>query len=77
MQTLRIHTARLLSTFPGTIMVPRVGIIGGGLCGPAMAIFLKTKGYDPVIYERTTSIKDRGLATGCVVLFALACLVFS
>ena len=42
----------------------RVGIIGGGTCGPVMAIFLKLKGYEPVIYERAAAVKDRGLAIG-------------
>ena len=39
----------------------RVGIIGGGLCGPVVAMLLKLRGYDPVIYERSTSVKDTGL----------------
>ena len=42
----------------------RVGIIGGGICGPATAMLLKLKGYDPVIYERTSAVKDRGLGIG-------------
>ena len=49
----------------------RVGIIGGGIGGPAMAIFLKQKGYDPVIFERAASVKDRGLVIVYVMLFSL------
>jgi salicylate hydroxylase len=42
----------------------RVGIIGGGICGPVMAMLLKLKGYDPIIYERWPNLKDRGLGIG-------------
>jgi hypothetical protein len=42
----------------------RVGIIGGGICGPVMAMLLKLKGYSPIIYERWPDVKDRGLGIG-------------
>lgn len=42
----------------------RVGIIGGGICGPVMAMLLKLKGYSPVIYERWPEVKNRGLGIG-------------
>ena len=29
-----------------------VAIIGAGIAGPVLAMFLKQRGYDPVIYER-------------------------
>ena len=45
---------------------PRVGIIGGGICGPVMAMLLKLKGYDPVVYERSSAVKDSGLGIGSV-----------
>ena len=40
----------------------RVGIIGGGTCGPVMAMCLKLKGYEPVIYERASEVMGRGLS---------------
>ena len=49
----------------------RVGIIGGGISGPVMAMFLKYKGYQPIIYERSMSVKDRGLGIGYVVFYNL------
>ena len=42
----------------------RVGIIGGGIAGPVLAIFLKMKGYDPVIYEKAAAVPDSGLGLG-------------
>lgn len=36
----------------------RVGVIGAGMAGPVLAMYLKLKGYDPVIYERTDSISE-------------------
>ncbi|KIP01125.1 hypothetical protein PHLGIDRAFT_131362 [Phlebiopsis gigantea 11061_1 CR5-6] len=42
----------------------RVGVIGAGMAGPVLAVYLKLKGYDPVIYERTNSISDAGLGIG-------------
>ena len=45
----------------------RVAVIGGGICGPVMAMLLKLKGYDPVIYERLPAIQDRGLGIGYVL----------
>lgn len=44
----------------------RVGVIGAGMAGPVLAVFLKTKGYDPVLFERTDSLPDVGLGIGYV-----------
>lgn len=38
----------------------RVIIVGCGIAGPVLATFLKDKGYEPVIYERT----ERGASAG-------------
>lgn len=42
----------------------KVGIIGAGMAGPVLAVFLKSKGYDPIVYERTDSPSDAGLGLG-------------
>lgn len=42
----------------------RVGVIGAGVSGPVMAMFLKQKGYDPVLYERLDTPSDAGLGIG-------------
>ncbi|EJD02743.1 FAD/NAD-binding domain-containing protein [Fomitiporia mediterranea MF3/22] len=40
----------------------RVAIIGAGIAGPVLAMLLKQKGYDPVLYERTENITSTGLS---------------
>ncbi|RDX45664.1 FAD/NAD(P)-binding domain-containing protein [Lentinus brumalis] len=40
----------------------KVIIAGGGIAGPVLAMFLKAKGYEPVIYERTDAPTDMGLS---------------
>lgn len=40
---------------------PRVIIVGAGIAGPVLAVFLKTRGYDPVIYERLPGPGEGGL----------------
>lgn len=42
----------------------KVIIAGGGIAGPVLAMLLKAKGYDPVIYERTDAPTDMGLSLG-------------
>ncbi|RDX45672.1 FAD/NAD(P)-binding domain-containing protein [Lentinus brumalis] len=42
----------------------KVIIAGGGIAGPVLAMLLKAKGYDPVIYERTDGPTDMGLSLG-------------
>ncbi|GJE95020.1 FAD/NAD(P)-binding domain-containing protein [Phanerochaete sordida] len=42
----------------------RVGVIGAGVSGPAMAMFLQQKGYAPVLYERLDAPSDAGLGIG-------------
>ena len=49
----------------------RVGVIGGGIAGPVAAMFLKQKGYEPTIYERTESPSDAGLGIGSVLAFPI------
>jgi salicylate hydroxylase len=41
---------------------PKVLIIGCGVAGPAVALFLKRKGYIPVVLERSTSAGYEGSA---------------
>ena len=45
----------------------RVAVIGAGIAGPVLALFLKSKGYDPVIYERTLTMTDGGLSLWYVI----------
>ncbi|KAH9920085.1 uncharacterized protein B0H18DRAFT_1025880 [Fomitopsis serialis] len=40
----------------------KVIIAGAGIAGPVLAVFLKLKGYDPVVYERVDALADVGLA---------------
>ncbi|KAI0307436.1 hypothetical protein B0F90DRAFT_1673550 [Multifurca ochricompacta] len=40
----------------------KVIIVGCGVAGPALAIFLKQLGFNPVIYERTKGFADAGLS---------------
>ncbi|KAG1881389.1 hypothetical protein C8R48DRAFT_680793 [Suillus tomentosus] len=40
----------------------RVMVVGAGIAGPILAIFLKTRGYDPIIYERLPSPGEGGLS---------------
>jgi salicylate hydroxylase len=40
----------------------KVIIIGCGMAGPTLAIFLKRLGFDPVIYERAKEFADAGLS---------------
>ncbi|GJE95745.1 hypothetical protein PsYK624_119320 [Phanerochaete sordida] len=42
----------------------RVGIIGAGIAGPVLAMFLKQKGYAPVLYEQLAVPSDAGLGIG-------------
>lgn len=44
----------------------RVGVIGAGMAGPVLALFLKAKGYDPVVFERRDPSSDAGLGIGYV-----------
>ncbi|TFY81652.1 hypothetical protein EWM64_g2363 [Hericium alpestre] len=43
-------------------MPTKVIIVGAGIAGPVLALFLKQRGYDPVIYERTPGLTDAGLS---------------
>ena len=40
----------------------KVLVIGCGIAGPLLSVFLKLKGYDPVLYERRTSLDTTGLS---------------
>lgn len=44
----------------------KVIIVGCGAAGPVLAMFLKLKGYEPVIYERIKQGSDAGLSLMCV-----------
>ena len=50
-----------MSTNPGSLP-PKVIIIGGGIAGPILAIFLKLGGYSPIIYERQPRNAPEGIA---------------
>ncbi|KAJ3812865.1 FAD/NAD-P-binding domain-containing protein [Lentinula aff. lateritia] len=45
-------------------MAKSVIVIGCGIAGPVLAMLLKHKGFDPVIYERHTEIQNAGLILG-------------
>ncbi len=65
------------STFPSAIALhtsqkqamasTKVIIAGGGIAGPFLAMLLKAKGYNPVIYERSDRSTDAGLSLGSVL----------
>ena len=40
----------------------KVIVVGGGIAGPVLAILLKLKGYDPIVYERVDALADVGLS---------------
>ncbi|KIP01417.1 hypothetical protein PHLGIDRAFT_17213 [Phlebiopsis gigantea 11061_1 CR5-6] len=42
----------------------KVGVIGAGMAGPALALFLKAKGYSPIVYERNNKPSEAGLGIG-------------
>ena len=45
---------------------PSVTIIGGGIAGPVLAIFLKLRGYQPIVYERLPAFVDLGVGLAYV-----------
>lgn len=38
----------------------KILVIGGGVAGPVLAIFLKLKGYNPIVYERLAGVLEAG-----------------
>lgn len=40
----------------------KVIVVGAGIAGPVLSLFLKTKGYDPVVFERTDDLTEAGLS---------------
>jgi salicylate hydroxylase len=48
----------------------KVIVIGAGIAGPVLATFLKLKGYQPVIYERVSTLPDGGIGHLCVSLLS-------
>ena len=55
-------------SFYGLHMAPTtVGIIGAGIAGPVLAMFLKQKGYNPVVYERSKDASTGGLSLWCIL----------
>ncbi|KAF8305114.1 FAD/NAD(P)-binding domain-containing protein [Clavulina sp. PMI_390] len=45
---------------------PKVIIVGAGIAGPILAVFLKLNGYSPVIYERQSQSAPGGICLTCV-----------
>lgn len=39
---------------------PTVLIIGCGIAGPVLAILLKRKGYNPIVFEKVQALGDAG-----------------
>ena len=40
----------------------KVIIVGAGIAGPILAMFLKSKGYHPIVYDRLDGIIELGLS---------------
>ncbi len=40
----------------------RVILAGCGIAGPVLAVFLKLKGYEPIVYERADGPSNDGLS---------------
>ena len=40
----------------------RVLVIGCGIAGPVLSIFLKRKGYDPVLFDRLDGVQEAGIS---------------
>ncbi|EIW83288.1 FAD/NAD(P)-binding domain-containing protein [Coniophora puteana RWD-64-598 SS2] len=40
----------------------KVIVVGAGMAGPVLATFLKLKGYNPILYERSPEFSNAGLA---------------
>ena len=51
-------------------MPTRVGIIGAGIAGPLLAMLLKQKGYEPVVFERNPAPSEAGIGIGYVAIAA-------
>lgn len=45
----------------------KIIIAGAGIAGPVLAMLLKARGYEPVIYERSKERTDAGLSLVYVV----------
>ncbi|KIP01899.1 hypothetical protein PHLGIDRAFT_96569 [Phlebiopsis gigantea 11061_1 CR5-6] len=45
-------------------MSTRVGVIGAGIAGPLLAMLLKQKGYEPVVFERNPAPSEAGIGIG-------------
>ena len=55
----------------------KVILIGAGVAGPVLATFLKLKGYDPVVYERTSGPANSGVGHWYVRSCSRKCLVLT
>ena len=53
-----------MSSVPGN----KVIVVGCGIAGPVLAMFLKNKGYDPILYDRLEGPQTAGLSLMYVVL---------
>ncbi|OCH92785.1 FAD/NAD(P)-binding domain-containing protein [Obba rivulosa] len=51
-----------LTRYPPTTSTTKVIIVGCGIAAPVLAIFLKLKGYEPVVYERLSEPTGLGLS---------------
>lgn len=40
----------------------KVIVVGAGIAGPILAIFLKLRGYEPILYERLEGVQQAGLS---------------
>ena len=48
----------------------KVIIAGGGIAGPVLAILLKSKGYETIVYEKVDTLTDVGLSLWYALLAA-------
>lgn len=59
---LKPYIANLKSFSSSSMTATKVAIIGAGIAGPVLAMLLRQKGYDPVLYERSESVTSAGLS---------------
>lgn len=50
----------------------KVSVIGCGIAGPVLAVLLKLKGYEPVVFERQDEVTATGLSLMCVLTVLLS-----
>ena len=47
-----------MSSNPST----KVIVVGAGIAGPVLAVYLKNLGYNPIVYERLESLTESGVS---------------